>query len=308
MPLKFFDCQDGVRRPIETCIARCPRPEGRCVSLPTLVAVAQQRPWAGNPSTTQLINGTRLAYLQITEDYAVNPIGRAFALLGTQHHTRLERVTKRMNVLAEEKLGGDVTGILDLLCPDETSEQEAYELWDYKTAGSFKVAKALGLVGKKVPSPTGEIYKTSGKWGKAGDIKMVKIWVPDATAQDIWEWEYQINHYRVKIEAIGFPVSNMFVQITVRDGGTASARNRGIAAEICKVPIRRIPDNIIIDYFGQKRRQLLAALVKHRLPPMCNDAETWRGRRCNGFCDAAEFCPGRKMQIQKEDESEDGKE
>jgi hypothetical protein len=276
--------------------------------LPTLVAVAQQRPWMGNPSTTQLINGTRLAYLQLVENYAVNPIKRAFALLGSQHHGRLESVTKRMNALAEEKLDGDVTGILDLLCPDETTEQEAYELWDYKTAGSYKVAKALGLVGTKVPSPTGETYKTSGKWGKAGDIKLVKTWVPNATAQDIWEWEYQINHYRVKIEAIGFPVSKMFVQITVRDGGTASARGRGITEEICKVPIRRIPDNIIIDYFAQKRRQLLAGLVKRRLPPLCNEAETWQGRRCNGFCDVAEFCPNHKTKAQKEDDTTDGKE
>jgi hypothetical protein len=151
MPLKFFICPDNTRIEIAECLKKCPRPEGRCLSLPTLIAVGYTRPWTGKPSTTQLINGTRLSYLQITKDYAIDPFGSAFALLGTRHHRRLEAISRKLNVLSEEKLEGEVSGILDLLTVDELVDYEAYELWDYKTSGSYKIAKALGIteVGKK---------------------------------------------------------------------------------------------------------------------------------------------------------------
>ena len=128
MPLRYLNCPDGVRRHINVCLDKCPRPEGRCLSLPTLISVSRQREWTGKPSTTQLINGTRLAYLQIVHDYAVDPFDRAFALLGTRHHMRLEKVAQTLNALSEEKMDGDDTGILDLLVPDETVDHEAYEL------------------------------------------------------------------------------------------------------------------------------------------------------------------------------------
>jgi hypothetical protein len=290
MPLRYFDCPDGIRRPVEECLKKCPRPEGRCLSLPTLISISHQREWNGKPSTTQLINGTRLAYLQIKKDYAVKPFDRAFALLGTRHHTRLDKVAQKLNALSEEKLEGDDTGILDLLVPDEAVDYEAYELWDYKTAGSFKVAKALGLVGKKVPEPNGEVYKSSGKWGKAGTPKMVTVWERDPATVDMWEWEYQDNNYRLKIEACGFPISKMFNQITVRDGGTITATNRGITENIYKIPIRRLPDEQVREYFRVKREALLGFLSNGKFPPPCNNAESWNGRRCKGFCDVAEFC------------------
>lgn len=288
MPLRFFDCPDGERRPIEDCLTHCPRPEGRCLSLPTLVSISQQREWTGKPSTTQLINGTRLAYLQITEDYAIDPFDRAFALLGTRHHARLEKVTQKLNALGEEQLGGSITGILDLLVEDELTEGEAYELWDYKTSGSYKVVKCLGLVGRKAPS--GETYQKTGRWGNAGDPKTATIWEPKANAVDMWEWEYQFNHYRTKVELLGFPVSKMFAQVTVRDGGTITATSRGITQSIYKIPIRHIPDEVITEYFQRKFVALQDALVSQTMPPPCDPDESWNGRRCRGFCDVAEFC------------------
>jgi len=290
MPLTRFICPDQEEREISQCLQKCPRTEGRCLSLPTLMAIADGRPWTGKPSTTQLLNGTRLAYLQITKGYSVDPFDRAFALLGSRHHHRFEVIAKKLNALSEEKLDGEVTGILDLLVPDETITEEAYELWDYKTSGSFKVAKALGLVGRKVPDPTGEVYKTSGKWGKAGSIKMITQYERDLLAVDMWDWEFQLNHYRIKIEAIGFPVSKMKIQATVRDGGTMVAEGRGIDQNIFVIPVARYDDRLITDYFAQKREALLSALESKQLPPPCDAKETWDGRRCEAFCDVWQFC------------------
>jgi len=209
-------------------------------------------------------------------------------LLGTRHHGRLDAIAQKLNVLSEEKLGGEVSGIFDLLEPDE--EAEAYILTDYKTTGSFRVAQWLGLQGHKVPDSTGSVYKTSGTWGKAGSLKMVTQWTADSSRADLWSEELQLNNYRLMVEALGFPVSRMRLQVTVRDGGTAIAENRGVAENIYLIPVKRLEDGFVHLYFDVKRRQLLAALDTHILPFPCNAKESWDGRRCKGYCDPWQSC------------------
>ncbi len=42
MPAKYFRCPDGQTCPIDVCLDKCVRPnEGRCLSLPTLKAIAE---------------------------------------------------------------------------------------------------------------------------------------------------------------------------------------------------------------------------------------------------------------------------
>ncbi|GAI25908.1 unnamed protein product, partial [marine sediment metagenome] len=87
--------------------------------------MARQRLWTGKPSTTQLINGTRLELLKITTDYFIDPQKLAFALLGTKHHEDLEDA----DFLVEEKLEDkDMTGIMDFWDDQEET------LYDYKTS------------------------------------------------------------------------------------------------------------------------------------------------------------------------------
>ncbi len=142
--LKYFNCPDGETRPIEQCLESCPRPEGRCLSLPSLHSIGYARQWTGKPSTTQCLNPTRLEYLQIKYDFAVDPFAQAFALLGTRHHGRLEAVAKKIEGLESElALKGEVSGILDLLEPINGGDE--FRLIDYKTFGSYAVAKHLNI-------------------------------------------------------------------------------------------------------------------------------------------------------------------
>ena len=242
------------------------------------------------PSTTELLNGTRLSFLKLTKPYTVDPMERAFALLGTRHHQRLEAVARKLNVLSEEKLKGEISGIFDLLEPDELSVVEAYLLTDYKTWGSFKVARALGLVESKVPDPSGAVYRKSGSWGKAGTPKMVSIWTPNPEGADLFNEEMQLNNYRILVEECGFPVPRIQLQVTVRDGGTFIATDRGVDRKIYTIPIRRVADEEVKSYFEAKRQALLKALEAKMMPPPCSDYERWEGRRCKGFCDVAKFC------------------
>lgn len=288
--LTGFICPDGEKITIAECLIRCRLGE-RCLTLPTLKSASYQRGWKGKPSTTQCLNGTRFEFLKITQPYYIDPEDTAYALLGTRHHGRLEAIAKKMNVLSEEQLDDEVKGTLDLLEPDDQSAIEAYILTDYKSSGSFAVARALGIVkvGKE-PDPCGATYKTSGKWGKAGTPKMVDTFVWDETKADIFNWEMQDNNYRVMVEPLGFPVSKMFIQCTVRDGGTATARGNGVFKRIYKIPIRRIPDDEVRSFFSMKSKALIDALVSNTKPPMCSNRETWYGRRCEKFCEVKEFC------------------
>jgi len=287
--LKFFECKFG-RIPIADCLKKCPGGD-RCLSLPTLMSISWQRPWKGKPSITQLLNGTRMAYLEIIKDYDVKPDDMAFALLGTRHHWRLDKIARKVNALSEEKLiDEETTGTLDLLVPDETTQEEKYLLYDYKTSGSLKVARAFGLVATKVPHPT-EVYKSSGNWGKAGTPKMITVWEGHPEQADLWDWELQLNAYRLKVEEIGFAVSRMFVQVTVRDGGTFVAENRGIMKNIYLIPVKRLDDEEVEAYFAYKAVDLLNALSKNEMPPPCSTKERWEGIRCEKYCSVAEWCP-----------------
>jgi hypothetical protein len=286
--LEGLYCPDGKKIKLDDCLKQC-RMGQRCLTLPTLYSVSYQRKWVGKPSTTQSINGTRYEMLKILEPYFIDPRDRAFALLGTRHHWRLEGIAKKLAVLPEETLEDeDTRGTLDLLEPDNNCDYEAYILSDYKTAGSYKVAKALGLQVRKVPSTT-EVYRTSGKWGKAGDLKIVKEFYSDPDKVDMWDWEMQLNDYRIKVEPCGFLISLMQIQATVRDGGTLTAKQRGITENIYLIPVKRLEDEMVREYFARKSQALIEA-IKTGYAPVCNEQERWDDKRCLNYCEVWKYC------------------
>ena len=264
MALTNFLCPDGQTRAIKECLEQCPRAEGRCLSLPTLYDIGHDREWARTPSTTQLLNPTRQEYLKITTDYAIAPQSRAFALLGTRHHRRLEVVAKKIEgIEAELKLKSpEVSGILDLLEPDPNQEG-SHILWDYKTWGSYSLALQLGL-------------KNNGEYEQH-------------------QSQLQLNNYRVLVESIeefDFKISQMKIQCTVRDGHTKSAYWNKIEDTIVILPIGFLPDDEVRGYFSQKRTALLTALDTETMPGLCDYQERWKGRRCKGdLCPVHPYCP-----------------
>lgn len=290
-PLKWFICPRVIKPVlVENCLQRC---DDRCLTLPTLKAIADERVWNGRPSTTQLLNGTMLEFLKITKDYAVDPQDRAFALLGTRHHQNLDAVASTLNLPSEIALSPDGRDVFDLLEPENGS----WTLTDYKAWGSYRVVRALGIVeaGKK-PDPSGETYRSSGKWGAAGSPKMVATFQQVPQEADLWEAEMQLNHYRIMLEERGIQVGKMQLQVTVRDGGIMVAKNRGIDRNMYLIPIKRLGDNEVFNYFHGKKAMLLDALEAYNydpllLPSLCNNRECWDGNRCRGYCEVAEFCP-----------------
>jgi len=283
--LEWFKCPDGKIVPVKDCLQEC-RMEERCLTLPTLLLISEEREWNGVASTTQLLNGTMYEFLKLTQPYVVDPDKRAFMLAGTKHHAGLEEFANKLGLPAEVALNID-RDIFDLL----EEEDGGLVLSDYKLWGSFKVAKALGIVevGKQ-PDPSGAVYKTSGKWGKAGSPKMVSVFQAMPQKADNWEAEYQQNNYCNKLEDVGVKLKRMQLQVTVRDGGTSIAYSRGIMKNICRIPIPRLDRGMIEEYFARKEKALLTALERGSWDEPCNEKECWDGARCRD-CEVARNCP-----------------
>ena len=256
----------------------------RCLSLPTLRAIAEQRPWTGTPSTTQLLKGTREAYLEITHDDLIeDPRDQMFRILGTKGHGLVEQYVAD-GELGEKRLHDEfASGKLDFYDP------ESKTLYDYKTWGSYKVMKALGY--KQIEVGTGEYFKSGTRKGQEKTKKEIIQGTPD-----MWEAELQLNHYRTFVEAAGFPVKQMYIEAIVRDGGTFSAANRGIKENVYLISIKKLPDDEVKSYFKTKSTALLKALNEKILPERCSDLENWDGRKCKGYCIVADYCDyGRKL-------------
>lgn len=290
-PLEWFKCPDDKVCLVKDCLSSC-RMDERCLTLPTLTLMAEERVWTGTPSTTQLLNGTMLEFLKLTQPYIVDPDKRAFALSGTKHHKNLQEYAKELGLPAEIPLSID-RDIFDLLEP----ENGEFVLTDYKLWGSYRVARALGLVevGKK-PDPSGAVYKTSGKWGKAGEPKMVSVFQSMPQEVDLFNEELQLNRYRIMLEELGIAISKIQLQVTVRDGGLAVATSRGLDSNIYRIPIQRLGNSIVIDYFDRKSHNLAIALDNGRWTVPCDDRECWvneRGepKRCQDYCEVAIYCP-----------------
>jgi hypothetical protein len=299
MPLTEFICPDNEKIKVSDCMQEggCRMGE-RCATRSYLKFVSRERVWTGKPSTTQLIRGSREAFLLLTKDYAVSPDSRAFMIHGTKGHANLESATDELSLL-EVKFDGDEideTGIADII---ETENGETI-LADYKTSGSYKVAKALGF--KTVEKETDEVYK-SGK--RKGEKKKIKELVRDMQYEDRWEWELQLNKYRLEWERNRPKITSLKIQCVVRDGNTYIARSRGVFRNVYYFKLRIMPDQEVLDFFRVKREALLSAIETGLTPPVCEARENWDGLKCSKYCSVAEYCSyGKYLKTQKQSEEE----
>lgn len=257
MPLTQFICPDGQRIDTQQCISACRMPR-RCLSRATLAYLAKDRIWDGTPHVTNLLNGTMLEWLKINRDYAIRPQDNAFALLGSSHHKLLE-----VDEGAEIHLNhGWIQGTLDLV----EHESDGLVLTDYKTYGSYRVARLLGIV------------------------KENKQFRVDSDIIDDHSERMQLNMYRIMYEThTGRSIARMQLQVTVRDGGLQAAWSRGVMGKMYMVPIAIMPDADVEKVFLLKAAALQSALGSTPVD-YCTDEERWHDNRCKGYCPVNEYC------------------
>ena len=295
MPAIGFVCPDGLTATLKDCFTECrikdELPCGRCKALPYLRKAASQREWTGEPSTTQLMTGTREAWLKITRDYYINPDDRAFAILGTSAHGILDRFGHGDH-LTEERLRDEIcSGAFDFYDGDSET------LYDYKTSGSYKIQGALGMGYTDEPETdpfTEEVLvKTRGK--NKGQAKTKRVWNNDDIATrgtTLLDFSIQLSNYRDKLKAVlpeGYTVKRLAIQFIARDGGLMVSTKRGIEQKAPLVPVNGISSHWIRKYFARKRELLFKALQDDH-SPICRHRERWYGRKCQQYCDVREAC------------------
>jgi hypothetical protein len=143
----------------------------------------------------------------------------------------------------------------------------------------------------KIPDPSGAKYKSSGKWGRKGSPKMIKQWYRDEGLADYGDWGWQLNWYRYLLEKKGYEVDNIYIQVTLRDGGLAVSRDRGLDRHIYLINVPKYDNETIEFKFLEARDALVKALKTDNLPQKCNDEQTWNGRKCEAFCEVRHLCP-----------------
>lgn len=294
MPAKWFRCPDGERIDIEQCLtARGCRMSQRCATRPFLRLIGYDRKWQGvSPSSAG--NGPRMLYLKATVQYEVEPGSRVWAAIGTGTHGKLAVESYTQDVLSEEPLSdGKIQGIADVLEEDEDKLGQ-FILSDYKTWGSYKVAKSLGIVSETVEETVlneeGKpvILKSGPNKGQPKTRQRKEIHI-DPSRIDLRDTELQLNRYRILFEASGFPVSRLQVQAIPRDGGTYVAEGRGVTKNLYLIPIKRLPNKEVLDFYRVLAGEVTEAF-KVGYARKCSMWETWEGRRCEGYCEVVEEC------------------
>ena len=277
MPMVNYICPDWVEIKVEDCINAC-RLGSRCVSKPTLMLMSHRRPWRGEVSATQGLNGTRLEYLKITQEYGERPVDRAFALLGTLHHLKHQKIDIPEALMEEALKDEDGTGIPDLLIDGQ--------LWDYKTCAAYKLARVMGKRKEEVPAPELGTFKSGPRKGQP---KTKMVW--SMVEPDIFDWQMQTNRYAWMYRDIGLEVNEIFVQATIRDfQRTMTPRMYGFDRQIYIVPIPILEKSVVVDYYRDKKAALIECLANEEMPPPCSARETWDGKRCEHYCPVARYC------------------
>ena len=283
MPATKFICPNGQLIQISECLKKCPNKQ-RCMFLPTLRAVANSLDRKiAEPTVTELIAGSRETYLKKTSEYAVDPSSVLYALQGQAIHSINESHTQG-EILSEERLKDEITsGQFDLFGKIIDSDEGV--LGDLKVTSSFKLMKALGIY--KVDVNTGEVYKSGSKKGFPKTRKEFRY----DGVKDVLDWAIQLNYYRMLLEKQGFNVSKMFIQAICRDSNLRIAQERGIDKTVYIIPINKISDCWLKQYFNHKAKILREALKTKTLPPVCSHRERWNNRKCLDYCAARENCP-----------------
>jgi hypothetical protein len=281
MPAERFICPDGKEQPICECLVEC-RMKERCMFLPTLQAIARSQDRKLGFTVTELIGGTREAYLKRKYHYRIDPQKQVFALQGNAVHHFLQQFPS-MKTLQEIRLQGDgYSGQFDaygqLLGVDQKT------LGDIKVTSSYKIMKALGYYQEEFE--TGQVYKSGLRKGQP---RKQKIWRTDGV-RSVFDWALQLNAYRHLLSLYGLSVNQMVIQAICRDGSLRIAQERNIDRSVYLVPIRKISDHWITRYFKKKVERLREAVENDAVPPVCSRRERWNDRKCKDFCEVSTYC------------------
>lgn len=332
MPKKWFRFPNGKIITIKEALSGKNEIANKFYPIPYLEAIAEDRPWKGRVSVTMAQGGLRETWLKFNTDYIVNTDGEYYRMLGIGVHTNFEHDAKKVGDYtyeAEQFVNYEgITGRYDLLIHYKKSNV----LIDYKTTASNHMKKVLGF-GKIGVEPdlneNGEqqFYKRDCKSGRKGDIKVKPVYGFDKELQQLDRYAYQLNMYRVALQATGKIINEMKIFFIIRDASTQTAIRNGFTENTMYIDIPYIDDKIILEYFQSRQKKILTAMkrseklrkiglpnreflsaakIEGLIPEPCTAEECWNGHKCKYFCNQKECCKiiGDNKYLGKEENNE----
>lgn len=281
-----------------------------------LEMVMNERVYNGKISVTTCAKCPREYVFRNKFPYAVDPDQMAYSILGTNVHSALEDDSIFSELKMDIELDVDMSGILDLVFV----HNDELILADYKTWGSYAVAKHVGLESIEVPMLDKDgnpvLYKSSrkGKYEK-GEPRLEKVWKRNPDTAENFGILMQLNMYRIMLERLlqsgkirilsseGRPlykVNALRVYCIIRDGNTHVARGRGIfsATDVVNVPIAK--DQEVLTYHRTQSRYIKECMDKSEFatareilrdpPRKGSKEETMNGYICRESCPVAYVC------------------
>ena len=242
----------------------------RCAAIPTLTGIINSQvshEWDGVPHVTSLITGAMEYWLKVNRGYAVEPESHMWMMLGQGFHSLMKDQADLLGNPAEMslkllnkeglKIAQGTIDYLELFW-DEEADTLSYDLYDYKTWGSYSVSKAMGVQ-------------------------------PDLRSEEL-----QLNAYRVMCEQLGLVIRYMRVQAVVRN----LDHRRGVSKKLYVFPVDRMDNDMVLSYFSIKSQIITLAIEDGKMPAVCTTEERWEGRKCKQYCEVAEHCPmGKKVRL-----------
>ena len=151
--------------------------------------------------------------------------------------------TERERFISERRFWLDVGGY-EVSGQIDVYDKETQTLWDYKTTSEYAVK--LAMQGKK------------------------------------WEWNLQLNLYRLMLEDNDYPVKEIYIQYVSKN--PKDLPSMGI------IPIRMIDEKPLLKFYELQAEKLITSLQTGKLPPMCKKVFTWNGRKCKDYCPVRDIC------------------
>jgi hypothetical protein len=253
------------------------------MALPALLAVGKTRKWTGKPSVTQLLKPTLPSYLEIVNDFTINPMNQISSMIGTNSHNLMEHNLPN-GWLSEVRLEDDIcSGQFDAV------DLKNKTLIDFKFFGSYRIARALGYKGKWT-------YKGVYQRGvNKGKDKFEMVYNPGGV-KDVLEISIQLNYYRKLLADYGIDIDKIKVQMFVRGGVDKVAKSYGIDKSAYTVPIHLLSPHRVRWYMQYKHDKLIEALETSTMPDVCTAKERWSSKsrenfKCLNWCSSNIFCP-----------------
>jgi len=258
---------------------------------------ADQRELDGHYHITDLLLGTREAFLKYTADRIIDLDSAAPMLAGSFKHGALDRMENPFepNIVFKTEHSVEYKGIqgrIDAFYIDYNKKILVID--DMKTGGAFSYKKYMGIVNESVPvvDEMGDpvLYKSGARKGLQKYKTETRL---DPSKADTFEYDVQVSFYYYalveKDPKLKHFTKQLWIHFMLRDGGLAAVQSQGVKSHNFREPVTLMDQRLLDHYILNQKEMLDHALKSGNCPPICPD--TWDKKKCQfKYCNVVDVC------------------